>query len=282
MGVLANISQQKLNILLAIPFIGSLISTKIRTKLGINKAQLCASGSAPISEATLKWFTKIGVNICEGWGMTENCAYGAACVPFREDKIGSIGRAYKGVDIRIGEDGEIQVKGPCNMREYYLEPEKTAEVFTADGYLRTGDQGSIDADGYIKITGRLKDVFKTAKGKYVTPVPIEAKLMANSFIEQVCVTGSELKQPIALVVMSEEAKQLNQQDVELSLLTTLDTVNSQLESHQVLDRLVIMQDDWTVDNGLLTPTLKVKRHALEQTYQTFINGVFEGKIARQR
>ena len=106
--------------------------------------------------------------------------------------------------------------------------------------------------------------------------------MANSFIEQVCVTGSELKQPIALVVMSEEAKQLNQQDVELSLLTTLDTVNSQLESHQVLDRLVIMQDDWTVDNGLLTPTLKVKRHALEQTYQTFINGVFEGKIARQR
>ncbi|MCF2949315.1 AMP-binding protein [Paraglaciecola aquimarina] len=281
MGVLATLPQKKLNFLLSIPFIGGLISKKIRTKLGLDKVRLCASGSAPISDATIHWFTKIGVNISEGWGMTENCAYGTCCVPFRLDKVGSIGKAYKGVDIRIAEDGEIQVKGPCNMKEYYLEPEKTAEVFTEDGYLRTGDKGTIDSEGYIKITGRLKEIFKTAKGKYVAPAPIEAKLMANSSIEQVCVTGAQLKQPIALIVLSEDASKQAEQDIEQNLLQTLEQVNSTLESHSKLDRLVIMQDEWTVDNGLLTPTLKVKRHTLEEQYDEFINGDLDGKIARQ-
>ena len=202
--------------------------------------------------------------------MTENSAYGTCCVPFREDKIGSIGRAYEGVDIRIGDEGEIQVKGPCNMQEYYLEPEKTAETFTEDGYLRTGDKGAIDSDGYVKITGRLKEIFKTAKGKYIAPVPIEALIMGNSSVEQVCVTGSQLKQPIALVVLSEDAAKKDQDKIEKSLLATLESVNSGLESHAVLDRFVIMKDDWTVDNGLLTPTLKIKRHLLEEKYDALI------------
>jgi long-subunit acyl-CoA synthetase (AMP-forming) len=281
MGVLANMPQKKLDLLLRIPIISSLVSKKIRTKLGLGKARLCASGSAPIPASTLEWFRKIGVNISEGWGMTENSAYGTCCVPFRADKIGSIGRAYSGVDIRIAEEGEIQVKGPCNMKEYYLEPEKTAEAITEDGYLKTGDKGSIDSDGYITITGRLKEIFKTAKGKYIAPVPIESKLMANSSIEQVCVTGSQLKQPIGLVVLSEEALKLSAEEIEQSLLATLNEVNDTLESHAVLDRLVVMKDEWTVDNGLLTPTLKVKRHTLEEHYDSLINGELSGKIARQ-
>lgn len=281
MGVLANMPQKKLDFLLGIPFIGGLVSKKIRSKLGLDQARLCASGSAPISASTIHWFSKIGVNISEGWGMTENSAYGTCCVPFREDKVGSIGKAYQGVDIRIGEDGEIQVKGPCNMLEYYLEPDKTAEVITEDGYLRTGDKGTIDEEGYIKITGRLKEIFKTAKGKYVAPAPIEAKLMANSNIEQVCVTGAQLKQPIALVVLSEGASKQPAAEIEKNLLQTLEQVNATLENHAVLDRLVIMQDEWTVDNGLLTPTLKVKRHTLEEQYDEFINGELEGKIAKQ-
>jgi long-subunit acyl-CoA synthetase (AMP-forming) len=281
MGVLANMPQKKLDFLLNIPFVGGLVSKKIRSKLGLDQARLCASGSAPISATTIHWFSKIGVNISEGWGMTENSAYGTCCVPFREDKVGSIGKAYEGVDIRIAEEGEIQVKGPCNMLEYYLEPEKTAEVMTEDGYLRTGDKGTIDDDGYIKITGRLKEIFKTAKGKYVAPAPIEAKLMANSNIEQVCVTGAQLKQPIALVVLSEGANKQPASEIEENLLQTLEQVNSTLENHAMLDRLVIMQDEWTVDNGLLTPTLKVKRHTLEEQYDEFINGKLEGKIARQ-
>jgi len=281
MGVLANMPQKKLDLLLRIPIISSLVSKKIRTKLGLGKARLCASGSAPIPASTLEWFRKIGINISEGWGMTENSAYGTCCVPFRADKIGSIGRAYSGVDIRIAEEGEIQVKGPCNMKEYYLEPEKTAEAITEDGYLKTGDKGSIDSDGYVTITGRLKEIFKTAKGKYIAPVPIESKLMANSFIEQVCVTGSQLKQPIGLVVLSAEALKLATAVIEQSLLATLNEVNATLESHAVLDRLVVMKDEWTVDNGLLTPTLKLKRHELEEHYDSLINGELQGKIARQ-
>ncbi len=281
MGVLANMPQKKLDLLLRIPIVSGMVSKKIRTKLGLGQARLCASGSAPIPATTLEWFRKIGINISEGWGMTENCAYGTCCVPFRADKIGSIGRAYSGVDIRIAEEGEIQVKGPCNMKEYYLEPEKTAEVMTEDGYLKTGDKGSIDSDGYITITGRLKEIFKTSKGKYIAPVPIESKLMANSSIEQVCVTGSQLKQPIGLVVLSVEALKLPAEEIEQSLLATLNEVNGTLESHAVLDCLVVMKDEWTVDNGLLTPTLKVKRHDLEDHYDSLINGELSGKIARQ-
>lgn len=281
MGVLANMPQKKLDLLLRIPIISGLVSKKIRTKLGLGKARLCASGSAPIPTSTLEWFRKIGVNIAEGWGMTENSAYGTSCVPFRADKIGTIGRPYAGVDIRIAEDGEIQVKGPCNMKEYYLEPEKTAEVMTEDGYLKTGDKGSIDSEGYITITGRLKEIFKTSKGKYIAPVPIESKLMANSSIEQVCVTGSQLKQPIALVILSEVALKQSIVDIELQLLETLNIVNATLESHAVLDRLIIMEDEWTVDNGLLTPTLKIKRHTLEKHYDDLINREFSEQIAKQ-
>lgn len=278
MGVLANMPQKKLDLLLKIPVISTIISKKIRAKLGLDHARLTASGSAPISVATMHWFQKIGINISEGWGMTENSAYGTHCVPFRADKIGCIGRAYDGVDIRIADDGEIQVKAPCNMIEYYLEPEKTKQAFTNDGYLHTGDQGSMDRDGYIKITGRLKEIFKTAKGKYIAPVPIESKLMANSLIEQVCVTGSHLKQPIALLVLSQAADAYSAEEIDASLLETLNEVNTTLESHSVLDSLVVMKEAWTVENDLLTPTLKVKRHVLEKRFDDVIGGEMNGQI----
>lgn len=278
MGILAQMPQKKLDFMLKIPILGGIVAKKIRTGLGLNESRLWASGSAPISPATIKWFAKIGINISEGWGMTENCAYGTSSVPFRMDKVGCIGKAYDGVDIRIAEDGEIQVKGPCNMHEYYLEPEKTAEVFTEDGYLRTGDKGEIDAEGYVKITGRLKDIFKTAKGKYITPVPIEAKLMENAAIEQVCVTGSDLKQPIALLVLSPEAKQQSKEEHLATLAQTLDAVNATLESHMLLDRLVVVEEEWTIENDLLTPTLKIKRHILEKKYKDVINAPYKEKV----
>lgn len=278
MGILSQMPQKKLDFMLKIPILSGIVAKKIRNGLGLNNARLWASGSAPISPATIKWFSKIGIDISEGWGMTENCAYGTSSVPFRMDKVGCIGKAYEGVDIRISEEGEIQVKGPCNMKEYYLEPEKTAEVFTEDGYLRTGDKGEIDSDGYVRITGRLKDIFKTAKGKYVTPVPIESALMENSLIEQVCVTGSSLKQPIALLVLSEEAKKQDKSSISESLQTTLTDVNAKLESHQVLDRLIVVNEEWTIDNELLTPTLKVKRHVLEKKYHDVINSSYKDKV----
>ncbi|MBT0587354.1 AMP-binding protein [Alteromonas oceanisediminis] len=278
MGVLAKIPQKKLNIMLKIPILKGIVAKKIREGLGINQARLWASGSAPLAPATIHWFERLGINISEGWGMTENCAYGTSSVPFRSDKVGCIGHAYEGVDIRISDEGEIQVNSPCNMKEYYLEPEKTKEAFTDDGWLRTGDKGTIDADGYVRITGRLKDIFKTAKGKYVTPAPIEAKIMQNEVVEQVCVTGNNLSQPIALLVLSEDARKQPRTDVEPSLLTTLEKVNAGLESHQRLDRIVVMNGEWTIENELLTPTLKVKRHIIEERFEDVIQKKYSGKV----
>ncbi|AIF99217.1 AMP-dependent synthetase [Alteromonas australica] len=272
MGVLAKMPQKKLDTLLKIPILNKIVAKKIRNGLGIDNARLWASGSAPLAPAVIEWFAKIGVKISEGWGMTENSAYGTGSVPFRHDKIGCIGKPYDGVDIRISEEGEIQVKAPCNMLEYYLEPDKTQEVFTEDGYLKTGDKGVIDADGYVKITGRLKDIFKTAKGKYVAPAPIESKFMENPIVEQVCVTGNNLPQPVALLVLSEEAQKKDKQGIEASLKKTFDAINAKLESHQVMDRVVIMKNEWSIENDLLTPTLKVKRHVLESRFNDVIQG----------
>ncbi|MFT5542520.1 MAG: long-chain acyl-CoA synthetase [Glaciecola sp.] len=270
LGVLAKIPQKKLSFLLGIPIIGKRVAKKVRNQLGLGSARLWASGSAPLAPSVIEWFNTIGIQISEGWGMSENSAYGTGSVPFRNDKIGCIGKAYDGVDIRIAEDGEIQVSSPCNMVGYYKEPEKTAGVFTNDGYLRTGDKGIIDADGYVKITGRLKDIFKTDKGKYVSPAPIEAKLMENSIIEQVCVTGTNLPQPIALLVLSLEARHHNRESIEESLDSTLKSVNNSLESHQRLDRIVVFMEEWSIENDLLTPTLKVKRHVIEDKFKQVI------------
>ncbi|RUM32679.1 MAG: AMP-dependent synthetase [Alteromonas sp.] len=278
MGVLAKMPQKKLDTLLKIPILNKIVAKKIRDGLGINNARLWASGSAPLAPAVIEWFAKIGIYISEGWGMTENSAYGTGSVPFRHDKIGCIGKPYDGVDIRTSEEGEIQVKSPCNMLEYYLEPQKTAEVFTEDGYLRTGDKGVIDADGYVKITGRLKDIFKTAKGKYVTPAPIEAKFMENPIVEQVCVTGTNLPQPVALLVLSEEAQKKDKAGIEASLKKTFEAINAKLESHQVMDRVVIMKNEWSIENDLLTPTLKVKRHVLEDRFVDIIQGSYSDKL----
>jgi len=278
MGILAKVPQKKLNLLLSIPIVKGLISKKIRTGLGLNETRLFGSGSAPLPPALITWFDRLGISISEGWGMTENCAYGTTCVPFRIDKVGSIGKVHPGVDLRISEEGEIQVKGPCNMREYYLEPEKTAEVFTDDGYLRTGDKGAIDADGYVRITGRLKDIFKTSKGKYVTPAPIEFQFMANPIVEQVCVTGSTLPQPIALVVLSEEAAKQDKSEITEQLSTMLADINGKLESHQKLDRVIICDEAWTPENNMLTPTLKVRRHILEEALKSTIEGEYAEKV----
>lgn len=278
MGVLAKIPQKKLSFLLSIPFVGKKVASKIRNEMGLGAARLWASGSAPLAPATIEWFHKIGVDISEGWGMTENAAYGTSSVPFRIDKIGAIGSAYDGVDIRIADDGEIQVKSPCNMIGYYKDQEKTSGVFTNDGYLRTGDKGRMDAENFVFITGRLKDIFKTEKGKYVTPAPIEAKLMENPIVEQVCVTGTNLPQPIALLVLSVDAQHQSKDLVTQSLSDTLAAVNATLESHQRLDRIVIFKDEWSIENDLLTPTLKVKRHVIEEKFKDIILGNYTTNI----
>lgn len=164
------------------------------------------------------------------------------------------------------------------VKGYYKDAEKSAETFV-DGWLHTGDKGDMDADGYVRITGRLKEIFKSGKGKYVTPVPIEGMLLENSYIEQVCVMGSGLPQPVAVVVLSEEMTEDTDMDgVKRSLVDTLQKTNDRLEAHQKVGSVIIAKDAWTVESGLLTPTMKIKRGLLEKKYNDLINASQMGSV----
>jgi long-chain acyl-CoA synthetase len=152
------------------------------------------------------------------------------------------------------------------MMGYYKEPELTAGIFTADGFIKTGDCGKPDADGFLTITGRVKDIFKTDKGKYVSPSPIEMRLHKNTDIEQVCVVGMGIPQPIALVILSAAGRSKSKEEVSKSLSLSLAEVNATVEDYEKLKKAVIMKTDWSIANGLMTPTMKVKRNEVEKIH----------------
>ncbi len=268
-GVLKKMPQEKLDKLLKIPLLSSLIKKKIKKAIGLDRAWLIFSGAAPMPSALIEWFAKLDINVLQGYGMTENCIYASANVP-AANRIGSVGREMVGANTRIAEDGEIQYKHAGVMAGYYKDAEKTAETFTADGYLRTGDKGRLDADGYLYITGRTKDIFKTMKGKYVAPAPIEGALARNTDIEQLCFVGSELKQPIMLVSLSEIGRNKPREELERGLVEEMESVNTTLEPHEAIGKIVVVKDPWTIDNNLMTPTMKVKRNEIEKRYHTLI------------
>jgi long-chain acyl-CoA synthetase len=268
--VVAKMPQKKLDILLRIPFINTLVRNKIKKAMGLDKSRLLISGASPIALNLLQWYAAIGIEINEGYGMTENLAYGPALNLPGAVKIGSVGSitAMPNVDIKITDEGEIITRSPSLMTGYYREPEKTAATII-DGWLHTGDRGEIDSDGYLTITGRIKDAFKTSKGKFVQPSKIEGLMQKDDYIEQICVAGSGESQPICLIELSEAAKaQLPTaaQEVETRIMKTLADVNEQLEHHEVVERLFIIADAWTPENGMLTPTMKIKRNQVEKHY----------------
>ncbi len=263
--ILEKMPQKKLSRLLSIPIINSIIKKSIRKKLGLANTVHIFSGAAPISVDLLNWFESIEITILQGLGMTEDCIY-SHLNRIGKNKIGSVGLAYQGLKVKIASDGELRLKGPANMKGYYKEPALTAEAFDEEGYLKTGDKGEIDKDGFLSIVGRVKDQFKTDKGKYVSPAPIEMKLSANPDIEQVCVVGMGIPQPIALTVLSVAGKAKTKQELIQSLSSSLMEVNAGLESYEKLEKAVIMQGDWSIANGLMTPTLKVKRNEVEKIH----------------
>lgn len=278
-AVHARISPRKLSLMLKVPFLGKRIAGKIREQLGFAHARRFGSGSAPISPLTLKWYQKIGINISEGWGMSETSGLSCGNTPFRSDRLGSIGAPLKGTEIRLSDEGEILIRTPGLLTEYYKDPALTKESFTEDGFFHTGDKGEWnELTQSFRITGRVKDLFKSAKGKYVVPVPIEAKMSGNPMIEQICVMGSGLRAPVAVVVLSQSGKKSADTAVERSLNETLKSVNQTLESHEKLARVVIVNDEWTIENELLTPTMKIKRDFLESKYQSLISNNICGEI----
>ena len=246
-------------------FLRKALAPVLRKKLGLSRARLVLSGAAPIRASLLEEFATLGIHIQEVYGMTENL--GISTVNFRgKVKIGTVGQAFSGMEVRIGEGNEVLVKGPTCTIGYYKEQAKTDELFEG-GYLHTGDCGSIDAEGYLTITGRIKDIFKTSKGKYVAPAPIENLLMANDDMAQVCVAGFDLPQPVALAVLTEEARIAPRKPIYKNAKAQLAEINSGLAPHEKLAKLIWVSEDWAVENGFLTPSLKIKRNVIESYYQ---------------
>ncbi|APP05509.1 AMP-binding protein [Vibrio harveyi] len=257
--------QKKLNILLKIPFVNSLIKKKLADGLGLDQARVLGCGSAPVSPALLEWYRSVGLNITEAWGMTESFAYSTLNYPFRANKIGSVGNAGPGIELKIADDDEIMVRGKGLFSGYYKNDIATQESFDSEGWLHTGDIGSIDADGYLTIQGRKKDTFKTAKGKFVAPVPIEKKLFEYSRVEMMCLIGLGLPAPILLVV-PHDFPNFDKERYARTTRKVVARMNQELESHEQIKGVLMIQDPWSIENGILTPTLKIKRHVLEQKY----------------
>jgi long-subunit acyl-CoA synthetase (AMP-forming) len=271
MGILAKMPQNKLNTLLKIPFVKNIVKKKLLQGLGLDRSRGNITGAAPMSETQKAWFRSIGLYIFEGYGMTENCAI-ATSLDGKDIKPGSVGKPRHGSEIKIDpETNEILYKAPWNMVGYYKDPEKTAETLK-NGWLHTGDEGKIDKDGYLFITGRVKDTFKTSKGKFIVPAPIEWEFGHNNDIEQICIVGLGCPQPMALIVPSEIGLAKTKEALKSSLEETLKQVNQKMPNYRKVSTIIITKDIWSVENGLLTPTLKVKRNVMNQRYRdSFLN-----------
>ncbi|MDA7768205.1 AMP-binding protein [Flavobacteriales bacterium] len=264
-GILMKLPQKKLNVLLAIPGVSSLIKKKIKSGLGLQEARNVFTGAAPTPVSTLKWFQRLGINIQEAYAMTENCCY--SHVTLNDDiQFGFVGKALPHCEVKLSEKNEILIKHVALMDGYYKEEKQTNETIK-DGWLYTGDEGHIDSKGFLKITGRVKDLFKTSKAKYVAPAPIEMKLSANKNIEQVCVVGENIPQPIALVTLSEYGKGRPSEDVVASLSKTLSVVNPKFNAHERLKKIIVLDQEWTIENNLLTPSMKIKRNEVEKLHK---------------
>ena len=266
-GVCEKLSPAKQKILFRIPLLGARVKQKILAQLGLEHVRAAMTGSAPLAPALVAWYRSLGLELLEGYALSENFCYSHGNLPGRA-RVGTVGRCNPDVECRIADDGEIQVTGPAMMLGYYKDPQQTAEVLLPGGWLRTGDMGRVDADGYLTITGRVKELFKTSKGKYVAPVPIENRLGNHPSVEIACVTGLGLPQPYALIQLAPELRQklaagADPAPVQRDMEALLDEVNAQLEPHEQLDFIVLVREAWTMENGLLTPTMKLKRSAIE-------------------
>lgn len=276
LGVHEKMPEKKLNRLLKIPILNRIVRKKILDGLGLGSVRLAGSGSAPIPADLIAWYQRLGLTLLEGYGMSEDFGYSHLSTP-EKLRPGYVGVPYPDVETRISEEGEILVKSPGNMLGYFKEPEMTARCYTDDGFFKTGDRGEYSADGLLKITGRVKELFKTSKGKYVAPAPIENLLNADGHVEMSCVSGLGRPRPHALVVLGEASRRAivegnGREAVAEELAELLARANRQVESYERLQFLAIVKDEWLIENGYLTPTMKIKRNVLEDHYAPLLDG----------
>ena len=282
-GVFQKMPPEKLDRLLKIPLLNRVIKKKILTNLGLEHVKFAGSGSAPLASEILEWYRRLGLELLEGYGMSENFAYSHMSMPGRS-RTGYVGEPLPGVETRITEQGEVQVRSPATMMGYYRDPEKTAETITKDGFLATGDKGEEDELKRLKLTGRIKEIFKTSKGKYVAPAPIENELVAHPMVEVACVSGQNCTSPHALVMLGEDVRPRisdpeYRKEVDRQLEHLMGEINKDLDPHEQLQFIVVVRDEWTIENNFLTPTMKLKRNVVEEAYQNKVDDWYSRRQA---
>jgi long-subunit acyl-CoA synthetase (AMP-forming) len=257
-------SQKKLSTLLKIPIISFIIKKKLRGALGMSRVRSLVTGAAAMPLELLDWYKSIGIYITNGYGMTENCATCTNLNPYQPLGRGSVGKATSGVDLKISEQGEILMKGPFTLTCYYKNEEITNQTLR-DGWLYTGDKGYIDDDGFLYITGRVKDIFKTSKGKYIEPGVLETYFGNINEFSQLCVVGLACDQPLLMAVPSELAIK-NKESVSIKLAKILEEVNEKLDNYKKISKIILVKEDWVPENGMTTPTLKIKRAKIDEKF----------------
>jgi long-chain acyl-CoA synthetase len=244
----------------------------LRKKLGMDRARLCVTGAAKISDGTVRFFDSLGLPILDMWGMTESCAMGTANLHGAR-KPGTIGRPTQDVEIKIAPDGEILTRGAHVFRGYYKDETGTREALDAEGFLHTGDVGEIDNDGFVKITDRKKDLLITSGGKNVSPQNIEAQLGQISGVAQAVVVGDARKYLAALIVP--EALDKAKDDAFVAHVgREIEKVNSRLAQYETIKKFKVLTAQFSIASGELTPTLKLKRKVVSQKYANEIEALF--------
>jgi len=253
------------------------------------KVHLAISGAAPIAPEILEFFFAAGVPVFEGWGMTETTSIGTLNLP-AEHKFGTIGKAVAGADIRIAEDGEIEMAGPMLLKEYWNNPDATADTMTDDGYLRTGDLGSIDDEGYVTITGRKKDIIITAGGKNLTPANLEGDLRRSRWVSQAVMFGDRKPFPVALITLDPDeivawakeqglptdvAELADRPEVRDLIQADLDEANARYAQVGQIKKFKILDRDFSLEEGELTPSLKLKRNVVYDKYADDFEGLYQ-------
>ncbi|MEN2991985.1 MAG: AMP-binding protein [Bacteroidia bacterium] len=265
LAVLERFGEQRYNRLIRLPLLGPLVKRFIRYRLGLGKVEVALTGAALTPEPVKAWFHELGIFVREVYAMTENCA-GCTIMPRNYHKPHTVGKPLTGVRLKIDpETQEILMWADWVMDGYYKEPEKTAEVLR-DGWLHTGDMGELDEEGFLRVTGRVSDAFKTAKGMFVVPGPLEEPFSKLPYAEQVCVVGVGQTQPLVLITLSEIGRKEAPTTVAEAVAQLIQQLNAQLPPYQRLARAVLLSDTWSVENSLLTPTLKVRRRQIEAKY----------------
>lgn len=261
----------------------------VKRAMGITNGNLFPTAGAPLSPAIVEFFHSMGVNLVIGYGLSETTAT-VSCYPYVGYEIGSIGTVLPGIEVKIGEENEILVKGPTVMRGYFNKTEETAAVFTDDGWFRTGDAGHIDANGALVLTDRLKDLFKTSNGKYIAPQAIESRLGEDKYIDQVAVIGDSRKYVTAIIVPAIEAlkeyarrKKIQYQSLEdllknsqiIEMLTRrIETLQEGLASFEKIKKFTLLPREFTMESGELTNTLKIRRPVINRRYASEIEAMY--------